>query len=245
MRSLILSLFILTISSKAFSKIDRREDVDGISMQSGKEDGVRTYQASWVKKFAYSLQTVKSSITNFPERCNNEHKDKRKFTDKNHDCRYMNEHMVESFILTDLKNSVPKLPGETERMLVGRQIYNRGKYGYYELVQVIEGLNNEGKKMVTILEQMLNDDEVKKLTEPNFSQESAFDKSFNKYTLVEISANETQVTYEFEAQTDHWVLNKEVSVPQVFASISKSINDLIKAVNAESARLTQEITAKK
>ncbi|MGE3608721.1 MAG: hypothetical protein AB7I27_03960 [Bacteriovoracaceae bacterium] len=247
MRLVNFNLFFIFLSLPTFAalEVDRRDTIDGVSLTSGKTDGVRTYLASWNRKFPYPVHVLKNSITNFTERCNNKYKDKRKFSDKNKNCKYNNEHMIESFIITNLKDGMPKLPGEVERMVVGRQIYNRGSYGYYELVQILEGLNNEGKKTVTIVEQMLSDDEVKKLIEPKFDKESAFLKSANKYTMIELSPNETQVFYEFEAQTDHWVLNKEVSVPQVFSSIGKSINDLIVAVDTESTVLTREIASKK
>jgi hypothetical protein len=39
------------------------------------------------------------------------------------------------------------------------------------------------------------------------------------------------------------MLNKEVSVPQVFASMSKGINDLIKAMDQESRTPMRDVAA--
>ena len=221
--------------------IDKTETLNGVSLKSGKADTVRSYTGSYTKNFPYPLEIVKSGITNFSDKCNNGHKGKRQFTSPDTDCKYFNEHLVETIIVKDIK-AVEAYKG-IEHYLVGRQVYNRGHYGYYELVQVTSGMNEKNQKFTTIALRMLENDEVKAFTEPKFDKDSAFDKSSSTYTLTEVSPSETHMEYEYKAETDHWILNKEVSVPQVFAGISKSINDLMKTVEAESSSQKRELAS--
>jgi hypothetical protein len=217
--------------------------INGVSLKSGKESAIRTYAGSIEKTFPYSAAIVKKGITNFSEKCNNDYKDKRKFTDDKTNCKYHNDHLVESFIVTNLRE-MDHFKNYSEVYLVGRQVYNRGAFGYYELVQISETINEKKLKTVTISLKMLDDEEVRLFSSPKFSKESAFDSSFAKFTLTETAPNMTHMAYEYSAETDHWLLNKEVSVPQVFASISKSINDLVETVETESSIQKRELASK-
>lgn len=221
--------------------IDKTESLNGVSLKSGKADNTRTYSGTITKDFPYPLEIVKNGITNFSEKCNNSYKGKRQFTSAEVDCKYFNEHLIETIVVKDLKPV--EAYKNSEHYLVGRQVYNRGKFGYYELVQISSGMNEKNQKFVTIALQMLDDNEVKTFTEPKFSKDSAFDKSSSLYTLTEVSPSKTHMTYEYKAETDHWILNKEISVPQVFATISKSINDLMKTVETESYLQKRELAS--
>lgn len=221
--------------------IDKTEHLNGVSLKSGKAETTRTYSGTITKDFPYPLDIVKNGITNFTEKCNNTYKSKRQFTSSTTDCKYFNEHLVETIVVKDLKPV--EAYKNSEHYLVGRQVYNRGNYGYYELVQISSGVNEKHQKFVTIALNMLDDNEVKAFTEPKFSKDSAFDKSSSLYTLTEVNSTTTHMTYEYKAETDHWILNKEISVPQVFATISKSINDLMKTVEADSSLQKRELAS--
>jgi hypothetical protein len=227
------TLFALYAQAGTF-KMDKVETINGVDLKSGKQDSIRTYQGHVSKVFAFPLETVKKGVVNFTEKCNNKYKDKRKFTDKAADCKYHNDNLVESFVVRDIKPDYAPESGEVERYLVGRKIYNRGSFGYYELVRIFDGVNSKGQKTIMIVQKMLEDKEVKQYISPKFEKESAFDKSTGVYTLTMLGPKETELSYDYKADTDHWILNKEVSIPQVFSSISKSINDLVKTVDAES-----------
>jgi hypothetical protein len=230
-----LSLMTMFLSLNAFSStFDIVQDLNGVSLKSAKEEAIRSYMGSKHKVLPYPIQLVLKGVTNFTERCNNTFKEMRKFTPENVDCKYHNENLVETFIVKDIRQ-MDYFKDVSEAYLLGRQVYNRSSYGYYELVTVREALNDKKQKTFTVTLRMLDDKEVKVYTNPKFKRESAFDQSTATFTMTEISQSETQLTYEFAATTDHWLLNKEVSVPQVFASISKSINDLIKTVEEESS----------
>ncbi|WPU66022.1 hypothetical protein [Peredibacter starrii] len=231
----------LTFNAHAEMNFDKSDNLNGVILASGKAEKIRSYSGKISKDFPYSLEMVKNGITNFSEKCNNDYKSKREYTSTEAECKYFNEHLVETFVVKNLK-PVEAYKG-VEHYLVGRQVYNRGTYTYYELVQIKNGVNDKNQKTMTISLEMLNDSEVKAFTEPKFGKDSAFDKSGSSYTLTEVGPGQTHMDYEYHAETDHWILNKEVSVPQVFASISKSINDLMRTVEAESSSQKRELAS--
>ncbi len=236
--------WLITIQAFADTKMDKKESINGVSVQTGKHDGTRIYRGSITKMFPYGIQSVKNSIVNFQDRCNNSFKSRRQYTEKSVSCKYHNENLVETIVVKDIKKSGwVKETNETDRFILGRKVYNRGSFGYYELVTVHEGKDAHNKKTVSIRQKMLTDKEAKKYTNPLFNKDSAFDETIGTFTLTEVSPNETTLTYEYSAETEHWILNKEVSIPQVFASISKSINDLVKTVAAESSVLTRDLAS--
>lgn len=239
---LILSLFF-SASSYSMSKFDKEETLNGIQLKSGKSNSVRTFSAKTEKTFSYPIELVKKGITNFTEKCNNSYKNKRKFTSRQSVCRYHNENLIETFIVQDMR-PMEDFKKFHEVYLLGRQVYNRGVFGYYEMVTINESQNEKKNKVVTIKLRMLDDNEVKYLITPKFSRESAFDKSTTIFTLTAVSPEETHVNYEYQAETDHWLLNKEISVPQVFVSIGKNMQELIKTVDTESGRQKRELASK-
>jgi hypothetical protein len=131
---------------------DTRDELSGVALESGKEESTRHYRATYSKTFDRPLVDVGRGITNFGDKCNNRYKGKRTLTDKDSDCKFHVEDLVES--------KVTKLSGENDRYLVARQIYNRGHFAHYELVQISEGKNDKGQKTVTISQRMLEDKEV-------------------------------------------------------------------------------------
>lgn len=236
--------WLLTTAAFAGAKMDKKETINGIIVETGKKDSVRIYQGSVSKTYPFNLTTIKNSVVNFQDKCNNSLKDKRQFTDKKTPCKYHNENLVETLVVKNIKNSGwKKEEGEIERYILGRQVYNRGSFGYYELVRVYEGKNEQNQKTLKIVTHMLSDKEAKAYINPKFEKDSAFDRSVSTYVLTEVSPNETNFAYQYNAETEHWILNKEVSVPQVFASISKSINDLLKTVSAESAIQNRDLAS--
>jgi hypothetical protein len=241
------SLLLITTLFLAFNSfaetVDKTEQLNGVSLKSSKEKAVRTFNAVTERTFPYPLTLVKKAVTNFTEKCNNAYKDKRKFSAKEIDCKYHNENLVETFIVNDIR-PMESFKGLSEFYLVGRQVYNRGNFGFYELATIRESVNEKSQKTISVVLKMLNDADVRLYTTPKFEKASAFDNSTASYTLTELAPNITSMTYEYTADTDHWLLNKEVSVPQVFASISKSVNDLVKTVEAESSLQKRELASK-
>jgi hypothetical protein len=219
------------------------QDLNGVDLKSMKEDAIRTYTGLTEKILPYSLELVKSGVTNFTDKCNNSYKNKRRYTSTESGCRYHNENLVETFVITDIRKK-DEFQDVSEVYLLGRHVYNRGNYGYYEIVTVQNGLNKKSQKTITVTLRMLDDKEVRLYTSAKFSRESPFDTSLAIFKLTQISPEETHLSYEYMASTDHWLLNKAVTVPQVFASISKSVNDLIRTVEDESLWQKRQLTSK-
>lgn len=243
MKSIVtLGFLAFSLATSAEVKFDKTEVLNDVVLKSSKQDSVRTYYGSVEKTLPYPIEIIKKSVTNFESRCNNAFKDKRSFTDDKMDCKFHNENLIETVVVKDIT------PSETfkdfsEAYLLGRRVYNRGTFGYYELVTIKNETVNK-KKLTTISIRMLTHDEVKTFTSPKFERESVFDSSVTKFILKEISSGETQVTYDYQADTDHWLLNKEVSVPQVFVSISKAVNDLMTSLESDSSSQKRELASK-
>lgn len=237
------ALFLFTIASGAFAGHDKIETQGPVNLKSGKKNDAREYIGKIEKKLPYSIDLVKKSVTNFTEKCNNKYNHQRKFTPSTFKCKHHNENIIETFKVNEFKKN-PELSKFTETYILGRRIYNRSSYNYYELVTIEEVLDANKLRKITIIARMLSDNEIKNYIRPKFNKESVFDKSKNVFVLTEISPEQTKFEYEYSASTTHWVLNKEVSIPQVFSSLSRSIKDLLKSVEDE-ALLQKKIAKSK
>jgi hypothetical protein len=235
--------WMIALQALAEAKVDKTDFINGVNVVSAKDEDVRTYQGTITKTFPHGIESVRQGVVNFADKCNNEYRDRRKYTDKNFICKYHNEHLVETQVIRNLKSGWKKEANEIDRFVLARQVYNRGSFGYYELVRIYEYRNSDNKKVIKIVQTMLNDKQARLYTNPVFEKDSAFDESSSTFVLTEVSATETNLNYEYKAETEHWILNKEVSIPQVFASISKSINDLVKTVDLESAIQSRELAS--
>lgn len=236
MKFLLLCAVFSSAASFAQVEIDKSEVLYDVSLKSGKENNVRLYTGFTSKTLPYSLATVTNGITNFTEKCNNDYKDKRAFSTQA-DCKYHSDQVIEAFVVKDAKTK----SGET---LVGRRIYNRGTFEHYELVTVSESVNHMNQKVVSVQTKMLEDQEVAQFAEPKFKKDSAFNKNTVTLKLTELSPDETHISYEFSAETEHWLLNKEIMVPQMFVSISKGMNDLLTSIEKESSFQKRSVASK-
>jgi hypothetical protein len=236
MNILSLALAFVVFSGVSHAKVyfDRKEQHKDLVLKTGKENNERTYHVFTKRSLPYSAPMILKSITNFTDRCNNRLMNKREFMDKTTPCKYHHSNIIESFVVKDLNPGWLSEEGESERYLLGRRTYNRETSSYYELVQVFAGKNKHGQKTYTVIERMLNDKEVTAFTHPKMKLETPYGKREVKFILTEISPTETQMKYVLEATTSHWLMNKELLVPQVFGTITKSINDLVAAIAIES-----------
>ncbi len=238
-----LTALVLLVSVWTATAAEKTQELNGIHLRSEKLEKDRTYTGVTERRIPFPIEHVYQGVTNFADRCNNELKLKRRFSTQA-DCKYHNDHLIETFLVRDIRK--PHDVREwTDLFLLGRKVYNRGPYGFYELVRIKEVRDGKRLQSVTVSLRMLEDSEVRLYTEPKFSRESAFRTSTVTYTLKKLSAQETQLRYEYQATTDHWLLNKEVTIPQVFATISKSMNDQLKATEEEALHRTWEVAAKK
>lgn len=238
------TLFSFEISAK--TKYDRKERQKDVSLATGKNDDVRSYHATTTKVLNFSMVAVKESILNFADKCNNAFRKKRELTSTEYDCKYHNENIIEQFVLKDLRRGEwLKDDHETERFVVARKIYNRGESGHYELVKIKETHNVLKQKTVTIEEEMLTNDQARNYVSVKFEKDSAFKTSRTRYILTEIAPEKTELRYIYKGTTTHWVLNKEVSVPQVFSSLSESIHNLVTSIATEAGVQSRSIASER
>ncbi len=243
-RTIMIFTILISFDISAKVKFDRKERQKDVNLASGKDNGVRSYQASTIKVLNFSVAVVKDSILNFSDKCNNAFRKKREYTPTEFDCRYHNENLIESFVVKEIRQGTwQKEDHETDRFVVGRKVYNRGESGYYELVKIKETMNPLKQKTIVIEEEMLSNDEARNFVSVKFKKESPFETSKIRYTLTEISPGKTELRYIYKGTTTHWILNKELSVPQVFAGISKSINNLVSSIGTESEVQTRKIAS--
>lgn len=201
---------------------DKREELAGVTLETGKESSTRYYRATTTKTFDGPLAALAEAVTTFTDKCNNGHKGKRKLTDKDVDCKFHVEELVET--------KSQRLEGEGERYLLSRNVYRRGSYAHHELAEVTKGKNSMGQDTVTVTLKMLTDDEARALGTVDLKTESDFTARSETYVLTDLSDKRTELRFELTTATEHWLLNKQLLVPQVFSSLSHGTTDVVKAM---------------
>lgn len=194
--------------------IDSQKIEREVELKSGKKDGQRFYSAKTSRKYAAEINTVESLITNFEEKCNNQHKNRRRYLSKEYECPLLNKNLVESKIIKTLKK-----PGPTdvdEAWVIRRHVFNRGTYGHNDLLTIkrIPG------KSIVVQHSMISEDEAAAYIDDPFPTQEPFLFMQGTYSLEVIGPNETLVNYQYFTLTDHFVLNKEISVGAVFDSMA-------------------------
>lgn len=240
---LIKSILLLTITTNIFASEYSGFEVDNkeknkkykIDLLSGKKDSLRFYKGTRSIILNEKIQNVLQSITNFEDKCNNEYKDRRELISKKRECKYHNSNLVESKVYKDL-GKFQKESNEVDRYLVARRIYNRQTFSHMDLVVIYESMNTDGQKVIKINQKMLEDKEAKKYLSPPVEHDSVFEIAYSNFTLTEIAPGKTQLEYFYASETDHWLLNKSVSVSNVFESMAKSIDLLFNSIDQELAQ---------
>lgn len=230
--------FLFSLSALAHSfdinkfKIDEKENNKEFQVKSlsGKKSDIRAYQSIKSEVFQSPLEKVLQGIENFADKCNNEYKDRRKWTDKKRDCPIFNKNLVESKIIQIDKEKLPLSKGELRHYLIQRNIYNRQSFHHYDLIQVFEKKNEKGQRVVLVTQKMLKDKEIKKILDTPIKRESAFLVTYGEFTLTALSQNETKLDYRYYTETDHWLLNKSIAVSDVFEGTAKGLNTLFEGI---------------
>jgi len=217
-------------------QFDRKDKFDGVTVESGKSDDVRAYRATFTHIIPASIHDVRAGIVNFTEKCNNQFRSRRQWIGQDTRCAFPSESLVETRVERNLKARAP-LQGETDRYILSRRGYNRGSYQYQELVREFAYNNGE---ILEIRQEMLSQDEVKQwlVSEP-LSHDYAYDRLTTTYTLRKLADKSTELKYEYRTETTHWLLNKELVVPQILASLGRGAKDLWKSVEGHHQRNRQ------
>ncbi|MBY0515612.1 MAG: hypothetical protein K2P81_01800 [Bacteriovoracaceae bacterium] len=223
------SFFIVfSVAHATEVKFDKHDKLHGVTVESGKTEKTRVYRGYFERKVEANLETVKASITNFAEKCNDAYKSRREWISKDQHCMFKNENLVET---REEKNLLKTAP---QTYVLSRHGYNRGTFQYQELVQETVRKDESNRNVVEIRQVMLSEKEAKDWVKDPIKNNSVFDRMTGVFVLTELSNNETEIKYEYRAETTHWLLNKEVTVPQVFASMGKGIQDLWVSIEGKS-----------
>lgn len=214
----VLSLSASGINIKKYT-IDYREKSQefDVHMLSGKRGDIRLYQGTISDIIARPVQDVLETVLAFDERCNNEYRDKRRISDKSKDCPYNSDSLIESVIVRELKNK--KLDkNEIKRFVVKRRSYNRGVYTYNDLIRVYKYM--DGFKITM---DMLDDKSSKAYISTPLNKKSVMKTSGGTYFILPEGKGRTRYTYTFTCSTDHWLLNKSITVGKFFSDMAKNL----------------------
>jgi hypothetical protein len=231
----------LSVAAISIDGIELKDDkeIKGINVSNGKRDDTRIFRGYTLKEYTGTMESIKNSVVNFEDKCNNEFKSKRKFLDKKKDCKYFNKNIVESIIVKNHNYRGTKENNETERWVVSRIIYNRGDFNQYDLMIFLEYKNKLNEKVFEIKQTMLSDEEAKKYLDSPSKRESAFKDLKATYRLTEKPNQKILFEYEYISKTDHWFLNKDMMVGQIYDSMATGISDLLVSIEQGSKYYSQ------
>jgi hypothetical protein len=221
--------------------IQERESRDWVSLGTGKPGGgERIYQAGFSREIAASLEVVRAAVVNFEEKCNNAHRKRRKWRGPEFDCLYFNENLVEVRRETDLLPAAAKsldsgggasqgsgaVHPPHEHRIYSRHGYNQGDFFYQELMTERWREKKPGARVLEIGQRMLSRDEASKWVREPLKNSFAFTGFTGVFLLSELAPEKTRVEYVYTAETDHWLLDKKISVGKVFDGLERGMRDL-------------------
>lgn len=239
MRKLFIALVICTTYSMAGDKVagyplEESSQINGVILKTGKRDKTRVYSGSITKEINADIANVRRAIREFENRCSNELKDKRVQRAESFNCTMHNSNIVESIKITKLEYNKPE-PFKLDQYIMSRVIYNRGTYTHYDLITEREMTQSNGQKVITIQQKMLSDKEAEIYLGKKYrKRETVFLSSQGIFTLKSIGPNKTLLTYDYVAETDHWILNKSIAISRYFNGTSKSLNGLYNVIAKKS-----------
>ena len=234
--SLILISFNLANAFEASKVIDGatlagEQSIKNVSMATAKIDSTRIVRGYRSQQFQGSFDVIKNGIINFDEKCNNSYKDKRKFTDKSKDCKYLNKNLIESVIIKKTNFSGLKETNEVERYVVTRYIQNSvGTFAQNDLMVVLEYTNSSKEKVFEIKQTMLSDEESKNYLENPIKRDSPFKEASGRFMVTEKAKGDVVFEYEYIGKTDKWYLNKDMFLSKIYEGTADGIHDLFTSV---------------
>ena len=212
-RSLWLLLFLfLSLSTLA------QKTIDGVELETSKTNSIRTLKASKSVTLNLGLEDSLKLVINFEEKCNNSYKDRRKWSDKQKSCTFHNNNLIETIHYREIKNKNSDLK---DHFLLLRHGYNRGTFLYFEEITIEQSANE-----IHVKQRLLSDEEVKTFLETKIETLFSFQSVNPHFHLKALEENKTQLTFTYQSSTDHWLLNKEMMIGEIFESTAKGINDL-------------------
>jgi|GEM_PF-1488082 len=239
-----LNLFVFLVMATAVQAVELKVDslkwdnersINGVAVKRASEGDFKIFYAEVGKIVERPIKEVFNDVTRFADRCNDEYKDKRRFTPKDFHCQVLNKNMVETVFIREFKAPLEKivnrLPGETERFLLYRNLYNRDEFHYYDLVTVVEGKTSAGKQTIKVTYQMLNDDESKIYLASPELKKSVFAAIQGDYILEDLDGQKTLVKMTYASKTDHWMLTSMFATGTIFNSMSEGTSSTLSSLD--------------
>ncbi len=222
------SVFLLAFMSCAFAdfsiqglKFEDQRDMNGVHVENAKINDARVFHATLGKVIERPYSDVVSDILRFDERCNNDYRDKRRFSPKEFNCQHLNKNLVESIIIRDIKAPPAKAENEKERFLIFRNIYNREAFQNYDLVIFTEKLDGNKKHLAQISYAMMSDDEAQKYLATAEKKKSVFDVIQGTYEIEELDGGKCRVGMTYTTKTSYWMMTNGFAVGMIYKSMAE------------------------
>ena len=229
---LTLFLFFVSVAVTAFAefslqglKFEDQREINGVQVQNANVENGRVYHATLGKVIERPFLDVVSDILHFEQRCNNEYRDKRRYSAKDFNCQHLNKNLVESVIIRDIKFPVKKVENEKDRFLIFRNIYNREAFQNYDLVihteKGGEKSGTTGKRVATITYSMLSDEETQQYLTTSEKKKSVFDVIQGSYEIEELDGAKCRVCMTYTTKTSYWMMTNGFAVAIVYKSMAE------------------------
>ncbi|MBH47354.1 MAG: hypothetical protein CME71_04195 [Halobacteriovorax sp.] len=201
-------------------ELGKEEKIKDVIVRSAEKSDSRIYLANYNAVFNGSFDKALSYVLDFPKRCNNSYRKERKLTEKDFECIYHNDNLIESQIIKDLKVK-DENPNIVDRFVVKRRIWNKGLHSYNDLVTVTKETPKENEvRRLTVSYRLLKDDESKKLIDDPVPFNNAFYYTMGTYRMAETKDGKVTVEYSYETKTDHWFLTSSMIQGSIYSSIA-------------------------
>lgn len=224
-------LGLILINAEAEEKYDRFEKIQNVTLQTGKEGSERHFRAFTKMELPFTTEAALEELLDFESSCNNDLSHKREHLSKDHHCKRFDRDVIENVVIKKIKNAKGLEAEEVTRFLVGRRVYNRGDYSYYELVRVFK--KPQGYR-VTL--ELLKDKAARDYLNPKLKFDYFFHQKNTEYLLSKKSDSQTELKLITEASTRNWFLNKAFSVGQVFQGLVTETSDVLGRFTTEAKR---------
>lgn len=227
--SVLLGLVLTNVQAE--EKYDRFEKIQNVTLQTGKEGSQRHFRAFTKMDVPLATESALEELLDFETSCNNDLAHKRNHLTRDHHCKRFDRDVIENIVIKKLKTPDSMETDEVRRLLVGRRIYNRGEYSYYELVRVFK--KPDGYR-VTL--ELLKDKAAREFLDPKLKFDYFFHQKNTEYILTKKSDSVSELKLITEASTRNWFLNKAFSVGQVFQGLVTETGDVIGRFTSEAQK---------
>ncbi len=206
--------------------------INGITVSNGRKGKDRIFLTDQTTMVKADISKVYDNITNFEKKCNNEYNGKREFTDKNRNCSFHNNDLVESKIIKKIKGGFVPEKNESERYLVQRHAYNRVHTYFYDLIIIKRYINPDKQQVVEVVHRAIPDSVTASYIDNYKKFDSAFHVMDGTIKLTNIAPSRTILNYKYLSKTDHWLLNKGLMTGLIYDGLVDGTGHTVSSIKA-------------